>query len=205
MKSLDPRINRLDVPEERNTDFRKDPMDQLETYEVFIQPKVDKPFQHEGIVHATDQDMAFVFAKEQYSRRGTCSGIMIIKTADVFTTAFSDAGVSIYQKIKPASDPEDQKVNYEVFHLMKRGKQHTHVGIVRATSTEDAVFQAKMILDQGKPVFNVWVAKSDNIYISEVAYRDIWDTLPEKTFREAIDYRGAEKIKKFKDEQGSQK
>lgn len=202
MESLDPRINRLEIKEARSGEIQIDTMDQLETYEVFVQPREGKPFGHEGIVHASDEEIAFVFAKEQYSRRGTCVAIMIIKTQKIYTSDFSEAEVSIYDSIVPATNvPDTSILSFEVFHLLRRGKQHVHVGSVEALNPEDAIYQAKKTMDPGKPVYNVWIVESDNVFQTETEDPNIWETLSEKTFREAIDYRGAEKIKKFKEEQ----
>jgi len=75
LKSIDPRINRLSLRERQRNAFDSPPLDQLPTYEVFVQLKEGKVFEHAGIVHAATSDMAFLFAKEQYSRRYTCSGM----------------------------------------------------------------------------------------------------------------------------------
>ena len=45
------------------------------------------------------------------------------------------------------------------------------------------------------------VAKTDDILTVSEDDKVIWETLPEKSFRDAIAYRGADKIKKFKEEQ----
>lgn len=204
MKSLDPRITRLQIPESWNKSMEKDNLDQLETFEVFVQTKESRPYQHEGIVHASDEDMAFVFAKEQFSRRSTCTGIKIVKTRNVFVSDLSEGEHSVYEKIKPPVDNNGNEEVFVIFHLMKRGKQHKMAGEVSANSPEDALYQSKLTLDPGNPVYNVWIVREDDILTISDEFRNIWDTLPEKTFREAIDYRGAEKIKKFKEENGSE-
>jgi ring-1,2-phenylacetyl-CoA epoxidase subunit PaaB len=71
--SLDPRVNRL--PANMANPDEKIALDQLTTFEVFVQPKPGKPFQHEGIVHASDIEMAYLFAKESFTRRFTCSSL----------------------------------------------------------------------------------------------------------------------------------
>ena len=106
----------------------------------------------------------------------------------------------ISQLEKASSDTE----SYEVFHLMKRGKQHKRAGAVEASGFADALWRSKNSLDPGKPVFNVWVIKSSELVRSEEEDIDLWKTLPEKTFRDAIEYRGADKIKRFKEEQVTQ-
>jgi len=92
MKSLDPRVTRLNLSDQSKDEVQKALLDQLETYEVFIKPKEGRPFQHEGIVHAYDEEIASVFAKEQFSRRSTCTAIMIAKTANIFVSETTDAG-----------------------------------------------------------------------------------------------------------------
>ena len=64
LKSLDPRVNRLDIPENWNESITsKDSLDQFETYEAFVQVKEGKALEHVGPVHAPNEDMAFLFAK----------------------------------------------------------------------------------------------------------------------------------------------
>lgn len=204
MKSLDPRVNRLNLPESGWTDeFQKPELDQLDTYEVFVQPVEKRAYQHEGIVHASDEEMAFVFAKEQYSRRFTCSGIMIAKTSNVYVSDFSEDQRSVYQDVEEVAS-DGNMTDWEVFHLLRRGKQHKHMGAVMASTPEEALYQAKLQFQGDKPVYNVWVIKKEDILINEEEDKMIWDTLPEKQFRDAIAYKAGDKIQKFKEEQAQQ-
>jgi ring-1,2-phenylacetyl-CoA epoxidase subunit PaaB len=199
-KSLDPRVNRLELSHKDNVE--KVPLDQLETYEVFIQTKEGRPLEHEGIVHAYDEEMAFVFAKEQFSRRATCVGMFVVRTDNVIVSELYDDGRNVYDSIQDPSETGASKSSYEVFHLFKRGKQHVHAGSVQATSSDEAFYEAKMNLDPGnpaKPVLNIWLVKTDDIYASDEEDVELWLTTPEKTFREALDYKGADKIKKYKE------
>ena len=45
--------------------------------------------------------------------------------------------------------------------------------------------------------FNIWIAASQDIFRSEPVDVDIWSTLPEKKFRDAIAYRAGDKLKNF--------
>ncbi len=199
-RSLDPRINRLQLSE---TDIiEKDQLDQLETYEVFIQTKEGRPLQHEGIVHAYDEEIAFVFAKEQFSRRATCVGMIIVRSDNVEASEMNDDGRNVYDLFQEPSVIENEKSTYEVFHLLKRGKQHIHAGSVQAGSSEEAFYEAKLNLDPGnpaRPVLNIWLIKTDDIFSSDEEDVELWLTTPGKTFREAMDYKGADKIKKYKE------
>jgi len=87
MKSLDPRINRIEVPESI------EPVKEHEcwqTYEVFHQEKRGKQHVHVGSLHAPNSEMALLFAKEQFARRKCCVNIWVVKTADVFATSLED-------------------------------------------------------------------------------------------------------------------
>jgi ring-1,2-phenylacetyl-CoA epoxidase subunit PaaB len=207
LKSLDPRINRLSIPAEFGSAFpEKDEKDQFVTFEVFVQPKESKPYQHEGIVHAPTDEMAFLFAKEQFSRRGmSCSGIWVVRTQEIQVSPITENGEDIYdyinEEIMEGATPSEQ-ANYQVFQLMKRGKQHIHVGKVEANSPEQALWNAKNTFASEKPVFNLWLVKDELFMkIEGEDFQDIWNTLPDKKYRDAMDYRATEKIKKFKEEQ----
>ncbi|MEO1052442.1 MAG: phenylacetic acid degradation b [Bacteroidota bacterium] len=204
MKSLDPRVNRLNLPDNWSSELEKEELDQLATYEVFVQPKEGKPYQHEGIVHASNEDMAFVFAKEQFSRRNTCTGLWVCATQNVMVSELTEAGKSVYEDV---SDQNTSQSNgndkFEVFHLLKRGKQHIHMGRVEAANYDEALIHAKAAFSEGKPALNVWIVKSGHIFHSTLEDVVIWHTLPEKKFRDAIAYKAMDKIKKFKEEQAA--
>ena len=98
MKSLDPRINRIDVPENIQ------PVEEHEnwqTYEVFHQEKRGKHHEHVGSVHAPNHELALIFAKEQYARRKKCVNIWVVKTSDIhaFNLEDEDMFVTTPEKI----------------------------------------------------------------------------------------------------------
>ena len=190
MESLDPRISRLDKAKDRE---EKKHMDQLETYEVFVQPKLGRPFRHEGIVHASDEDLAWLFAKEQFSRRQTCTGLWIVKTSNVFASEFTEDDENIYDHFQGQNSGPN---NYEVFQLLKRGKQHIHAGSVSSDTLENAFGAASSEFGM-KQAFNIWVVQEEDLLRSEEEDIDIWSTLPEKKFRDAIAYRAGDKLKDF--------
>lgn len=90
IKSLDPRITREQI-EVNNTIEPLAEMDNWETYEVFHQKKRGDQHVHVGIVHAPNAEMALVFAKEVFGRRGVTANLWVVKTANVFTTDYDDA------------------------------------------------------------------------------------------------------------------
>ncbi|MDH5476634.1 MAG: phenylacetic acid degradation b [Cyclobacteriaceae bacterium] len=199
MESLDPRLNRIDL-DAFNQTKPKTRLDQFETYEVFVQAKENKSYQHEGVVHAPNEEMAFLFAKEQFSRRGTCTGIAVCKTENIKTSPTTDNGRNVYDEYEPPHSELGEYEKFDVFHLFRRGKQHLHIGKVEASSYDEAFNKSKALYNNDKTVLNVWVVKTENIMFIDENYRDIWYTLSEKQFREATAYRALDKIKKFKEE-----
>jgi ring-1,2-phenylacetyl-CoA epoxidase subunit PaaB len=203
LESLDPRVNRLGLPEEFEQTFSlPGALDQFETYEAFIQVKEGKPFEHAGIVHAPNEEMAFLFAKEQYSRRGMiCQAIGVVKTENIKVSSFTENAINVYDQFTGSySGNEDE--SFEIFHLLKRGKHHKHANSVLAKDYNDAILASKEELGVSKPILNIWVVKSSDILASDEEDKDLWATLHEKKYRDAIDYKAADKIKAFKESQG---
>ncbi len=195
MKSLDPRVNRL--PEINTEIVPKKALDQLGTFEVFVQPKEGKPFQHEGIVHASDAEMAFVLAKEAFTRRFLCVSLYITETRNVFASPLTEDTQNAYDLIDDRFEKGKGQTQFEIYHLLKRGKQHQHVGRVMAGSHHEAMFNAKQSVKGDKQVFNIWAIQTSDIRFTNPEELDFWNTLPEKKFRDASDYKGGDKLKNF--------
>jgi len=200
MQSLDPRIQRMfeqgDVPI-----APKQMLDQLPTYEVFMQIKEGKPYEHAGIVHASDEDLAFVFAKEQYSRRGnTCTGMFVLPSASVYVSEVLGGSESVYDTLKNVPLQPVEGESFEIFHLKKRGKQHIHKGKVLAKSVSEALLEAKEMYYES-PCPNVWVTPSSSILFLSEKDKMIWNTLHEKKYRDAIAYKAGDKLARYKAEQ----
>lgn len=193
MKSLDPRVSRL--PQIGGVK-PKIALDQFGTFEVFVQPKEGKPFQHEGCVHAPNLEMAYVLAKETFTRRFTCVSVYVTDTRDVLVTPTTEGDQNVYDLFSEVADQGTKKV-FEVYQLSKRGKQHINAGVVEAGSPKAAIIAAKKSFGTAKNIYNVWVIAHDKIRFTTAEEKDLWTTLPEKKFRDAADYKGGEKLKKF--------
>lgn len=98
IQSLDPRISRSDIPEEKEY-VNKTELDQFQTWEVFHQKTRGTHHVHVGCVHAPNYEAAVLFAKEQYARRMKCVNLWVVKTADIFVTSYDDADM-----FEPATD-----------------------------------------------------------------------------------------------------
>ena len=108
MTSLDPRIARLDL--QRVATDNATTSSHLITWEVFHQEKRGKQPSHVGIVHASSPEMAMLFAKEQYARRGKTTNLWVVKTSDVYTFSCADEDIFETTPDKTFRDPGFYKV-----------------------------------------------------------------------------------------------
>ena len=197
MKSLDPRVTRL--PSTDSSGKEEAALTQFGPFEVFVQPNPKKPFQHEGVVHAPNLEMAYVLAKEAFTRRFTCTSLYVVDTSRVFVSAMSEGKQNAFDLIPQPTPSSSEKESFEIFLLQKRGKQSVHAGELKATSPEEAMWKAKQQFNTGTQVFQVWAIATRDIRFTAVDENDLWKTLPEKKFRDASDYKGGDKLKEFLD------
>jgi len=196
MKSLDPRVSRLPEIEQEGLVQPKAPLDQFGTFEVFVQPREGKPFQHEGAVHAPNLEMAYVLAKETFTRRFTCTSLYVADTRSVYVSPMTEGNQNVFELI-PDSTSSNGSTSFELYQLVKRGKQHLHIGTVESASPEGAMSKAKEKADLSKTVYNLWAIPTKEIRFTTPEEKDLWITLPEKKFRDASDYKGGDKLKEF--------
>jgi ring-1,2-phenylacetyl-CoA epoxidase subunit PaaB len=201
MNSLDPRVTRLpEVGDSQNIKAQA-PLDQFGTFEVFVQAKEGKAFQHEGAVHSPNLEMAYVLAKETFTRRFTCISLYVVDTQNVYVSPITEGEQNAYNLIDDVSDQSKEKRTFEIYHLLRRGKQHVHVGSVDASSPQHAMSIAKQHFNTGK-VFNIWAIASSDIRFTSPEEKELWLTLSEKKFRDAADYKGGEKLASFLERRG---
>lgn len=200
IKSLDPRINRLEIDYERDSFQPLETPDQLETYEVFAQVNDKKPVTHVGIVHGATETLAFLEAKEQYGRRGKCIGMWIIKTSNIYVSPYAEINENIFDKIQEMKEQtENNKTLFSVFLQTKRGKQHYFIGEVHANNEEHALYLAKNELSNNLSGCNLWVTISSKIYKTSPDEKEIFETASEKQFREPLIYKIKDRITSYRE------
>lgn len=89
--SLDPRVTRLEIPEDNPGIEPIQPHEYFETYEVFHQAKSGDRHIHVGSVHAPNAELAFVFAKEQYGRRSKSYTMWVVRSSDIMAIHAEDS------------------------------------------------------------------------------------------------------------------
>src|SRR6056300_1072083 len=121
--SLVPRINRANL-DSNSKEGELDRMDHFQTYEVFEQKKRGTHHVHVGSVHAPNSELAMMFAKEQYTRRGQCVNLWVVKTSEIFVTEYEDADIFENTATKLHRDPNSYKVMDRIKAYKERQKNN---------------------------------------------------------------------------------
>ncbi len=109
IESLDPRITRAAIDE--NIEFKEySHLDEFETYEVFHQKKRGQQHVHVGIVHSPNAELALIYAKEQFARRGQTSNLWVVASKYVAATEYADDDIFSTTEEKLYRDPASYKV-----------------------------------------------------------------------------------------------
>jgi ring-1,2-phenylacetyl-CoA epoxidase subunit PaaB len=120
IKSLDPRITRAGISRDETVPFSPlEPLDQLETYEVFHQQVRGGQPIHVGSVHAPNPEIAMLFAKEQYARRYKCVGLWVVRTSDVHTLGVEDEDIFETTPEKKYRDASGYRVGGKIREFKK--------------------------------------------------------------------------------------
>jgi ring-1,2-phenylacetyl-CoA epoxidase subunit PaaB len=93
MKSLDPRVNRAFAENIETDDTKLAEHEHWGTYEVFHQKKRGDQHVHVGIVHAPNPELALLFAKEQFGRRGISVNIWVVPSSAVTASDYEDQDI----------------------------------------------------------------------------------------------------------------
>ncbi len=122
MKSLDPRVNRLDLENTADAEVVQ-PNQCWEAFEVFVQQKQGGQHIHEGSLHAADYDMALVFAKEQFGRRGRIFNIWVVKSSHVYALAQNSEDMFANNREKKYRNSNGFKVSDKITQFKQEQKK----------------------------------------------------------------------------------
>jgi ring-1,2-phenylacetyl-CoA epoxidase subunit PaaB len=73
---------------------------------------------------------------------------------------------------------------------------------VHAANPQMALVMAKEAFGRRRQTANLWVVKSSEVTATDYEDQDIFETTPEKTYREASDYYCMDRIRKYQEEHG---
>ncbi len=117
--SLDPRVNRLDLDASTSSATNIETSHGI-TWEVFHLERKGKQAVHVGIVHAETPEMAMVFAKETFGRRGKTANLWVVKTSEVYTFSAEDEEIFSTTPEKLHREPAYYKVRDRIEAYQKR-------------------------------------------------------------------------------------
>ncbi|MCS6934777.1 MAG: hypothetical protein NZM35_06485 [Chitinophagales bacterium] len=120
MKSLDPRVNRLNLSQTSEGEVHTNT--HLVTWEVFHQEKRGKQAVHVGIVHASTPEMALILAKEQFARRGRTANLWVARTSDIYTFRTDDEDMFATVPEKLFREPAAYKVRERIEKFQQQNK-----------------------------------------------------------------------------------
>jgi len=105
--SYDPRVNRMQLPQ--NDDGAEILADEenWETYEVFHQKRRGDQHIHVGIVHAANPEMALIMAKESFGRRRQTANLWVVKSSQVYPTDYDDQDIFLTTPEKTYREASD--------------------------------------------------------------------------------------------------
>jgi ring-1,2-phenylacetyl-CoA epoxidase subunit PaaB len=193
MSSLDPRINRLGLSD-NGAPFLYHSTEGS-PYEIFWIAKPGKPYEHVGIVHAGSADLALIYAKEQYSRRGgNCYGLLSVDSAACWASPMLDDDQNVFEELEQVP-AEFVGIETVVFGLKKRGKQHFFLGNVKGDTSAELLAAINQL--RVAQCVNLWLVAASATAELEAGSESLWNTLPEKQYRDAIHYKSADLIKAF--------
>lgn len=112
-----------------------------------------------------------------------------------------EADAPAEQVIKPEMD---QFQTYEVFHQAKSGAHHMHVGSVHAPTPELALLLAKEQYGRRGQTHNLWVVNTAHVVTMSSSDADVFETTPEKKYRDVAAYMVRNKVDAFKKAQSTQ-
>ncbi len=92
----------------------------------------------------------------------------------------------------------DQFQTFEVFHQVKSGAHHTHVGCVHAPNHELALLLAKEQYGRRGQTTNLWVVNTRDVFTMTAEDADIFATTPEKKYRDVGAYMVRNKVEAYK-------
>jgi ring-1,2-phenylacetyl-CoA epoxidase subunit PaaB len=119
--SLDPRVNRLRLGTAGEA-VRVEDGENWNIYEVFHQEKRGAHHEHVGCVHAPNQEMALIFAKEQFARRKKCVNLWVVRSADILAFDVEDEDMFANNADKNYRDASGFKVMEKINKFKQSGK-----------------------------------------------------------------------------------
>ena len=123
---------------------------QLPRYEIFIVERPGRPPTYAGSVHASDDELALLNARDVFARRPDCHGLWAFRAETISSRTAEEA-------LSPAEETERApRERYLVFGKLGHKGVPTFLGAVEAARPDEAVARGRAKYGQGVVLW--WVA-----------------------------------------------
>jgi ring-1,2-phenylacetyl-CoA epoxidase subunit PaaB len=123
---------------------------QLPRYEIFIVERPGRPPTYAGSVHASDDELALLNARDVFARRPDCHGLWAFR-AESISSRTAEETLSQAEETEPA-----RREPYLVFGKLGHKGVHTFLGAVEAAGPDEAVGRGRALYRQDVVLW--WVA-----------------------------------------------
>lgn len=156
-------------------------------FQVFVQEKADSPHLDYGSVHAPDQEMALLNARDVFVRRPECINIWVVPADRIFAKTAEELELWRLES-DDESGTGDSLESYQIFQKQRSAGTHQLVGQVEARSPQAALAAALEKFQDTSP-FSWWVFPSRMILKSRAEDAEsMFAPARDKQFRMATDF-----------------
>lgn len=171
-------------------------------FQVFLQEKIGAPHQDVGSVHAPDQEMALLNARDVFVRRPECVSLWVVPARSIFTrTAQELEEQGIGEQVEETREQTAQPETFYVFCKAKNAGTQTLAGDVEAVSPQQALQKAVKIFSGERPPFAWFIFPARLALKSEPAdIESMFSPALEKTFRLVTDFHTHSAMRQIKEQ-----
>jgi len=163
-------------------------------YQVFVQENLGKPHLDAGSVHAPDDELALLNARDVFVRRPECVSLWVVRADRIFSRTHEELIQEASGQAKGENSLAGASQSYAVFCKEKPAGTHAYLCEAQATSPARALAQAIALYQSGKGATRTpyawWVIPVRWITKSEPQESESWfSPARDKPFRLSTDFR----------------
>jgi ring-1,2-phenylacetyl-CoA epoxidase subunit PaaB len=153
---------------------------------VFQQEAEDKPFVHNGTVHAPDIEMALLNARDVFARRPEAVAMWVVPANSIYTQTREE--LSHQETTQPSDQQTSGLADYLVFAKFEQQEQCRQVGEVLASSPPEGVKAAIIKYADQHPLWWWVFPKADILTSRPQDSAPMYEPARAKTFIDQAEY-----------------
>jgi ring-1,2-phenylacetyl-CoA epoxidase subunit PaaB len=177
-------------------------------YQVFIQAEPGDPFLDAGTIHATDAEMALLNARDVFARRPGVHSLWVVPAGAIYSKTRQELKAEQKHSITEQNLAARQHLGqsesqaYSVCCKPKSAGTQTYLGVVEASSPEEAMQKALETFSAGLPEekkpFAWWVFPSNLVVQNDPEDAgSLFTPALDKLFRQSTDFHVVTAMKKI--------